>query len=80
MGDKYLELANSKIGKSILSAVGLPEPLSLQRESHASPHRLKIDVRIGISTDAVFAKPIKKILKATDANILSNDLDAKSSG
>ena len=79
MGDKYLELANSKIGKSILSAVGLPEPLALQRESHASPHRLKIDVRIGASTDAVFAKSIKKILKATDATILSNDLDAKSS-
>ena len=79
MGDKYLELANSKIGKSILSAVGLPEPLALQRESHKSPHRLKIDVRIGASTEAVFVKPIKKILKGTDATILSNDLDAKSS-
>jgi 3-oxoacyl-[acyl-carrier protein] reductase len=79
MGDKYLELANSKIGKSILSAVGLPEPLALQRESYDSPHRLKIDVRIGTSADAVFAKPIKKILKGTDANVLSNDLDAKSS-
>lgn len=79
MGDKYLELANSKIGKSILSAVGLPEPLALQRESQESPHRLKIDVRIGASTDAVFAKPIKKILKGTDANVLSDDLDAKSS-
>lgn len=79
MGDKYLELANSKIGKSILSAVGLPEPLALQRESNETPHRIKIDVRIGSSTDAVFAKPIKKILKATDATLLSNDLDTKSS-
>ena len=33
MSDKYLQFANSKIGKSILSMLGLPKPPRLIREN-----------------------------------------------
>ena len=79
MGDKYLELANSKIGKSLLSAVGLPEPVALQRESYDAPHRLQMDIRIGSSTDAAFTKQIKSILKKTDVTVLAKNSEDKSS-
>lgn len=79
MGDKYLELANSKIGKSLLSAVGLPEPVALQRESYDAPHRLQMDIRIGSSIDAAFTKQIKSILKKTDVTVLAKNSEDKSS-
>lgn len=79
MGDKYLELANSKLGKSLLSAVGLPEPVALQRESSDTAHRLQLDVRIGSATGAVFTQQINNVVSATDANLLTVDNDSKSS-
>ena len=34
MSDKYLQFANSKVGKPILSMLGLPKPPRLIREDH----------------------------------------------
>ena len=80
MSDKYLELANSKLGKSLLSAMGLPEPVILHREAAESAHRLDLDIRIGCSSEAVFGQPINNALVSTQVNLLATDnTDSKSS-
>jgi 3-oxoacyl-[acyl-carrier protein] reductase len=78
MSDKYLELANSKFGKSLLSMIGLPEPVALRREAPDSPHRLHSDIRIGSSSGAVFDDLINSALDSTEVNIVALETDAKS--
>jgi 3-oxoacyl-[acyl-carrier protein] reductase len=78
MSDKYLELANSKFGKSLLSMIGLPEPVALRREAPDSPHRLYSDIRIGSSSGAVFDDLINSALDSTEVNIVALDTAAKS--
>ena len=78
MSDKYLELANSKLGKSLLSAIGLPEPVALRREEANTAHRLHCDIRIGSSTGAVFGDLINRALDSTEANRVALDADTKS--
>lgn len=79
MGDKYLELANSKLGKSLLSIIGLPEPVTLQRESNDSPHRLNLDLRTGAAIGSAFVHQIKTAIDATDMKVLSDYDDGGSS-
>jgi len=47
MSDTYLELANSAVGKKLFAAMGLPEPVVLDREDAAQPHVLSGEVLIG---------------------------------
>ena len=73
MSDKYLELANSKFGGSLLSALGLPKPVVLMRESADRPHRLSGDVLCGSSTGAAFSENINTTLASTDIKLVSAD-------
>jgi len=73
MGDKYLELANSKLGKTLLSTVGLPEPVALQRQAFDSPHRLSLKVLMASSSGAVFSDSVRAALEATQVELVSDD-------
>ena len=79
MSDKYLELANSKLGKSLLSVVGLPEPVALHRNSEDAPHRVDLAIRTGAAMGAAFAEQISSTLAATEVQLISEDEDCKSS-
>ena len=62
MSDKYLEVANSSLGKKLFSAVGLPDPVPLKREDSAEPHKLNGQILLGSSDGAVFAKSIMSFI------------------
>ncbi len=47
MSDKYLEIANSPLGKKIFNAVGLPDPVPLRREDPQQAHNLRWSSAIG---------------------------------
>ena len=79
MSDKYLGLANSKFGGSLLSAIGLPKPVALTRESTDSPHRLSGDVLYGSSTDAAFSESINSALVSTAIKLVSAEAADKCS-
>ena len=73
MGDKYLELANSKIGKSLVSVLGLPKPQILNRESADRPHRLSGNILFAVSTGAIFADVINAVIADTDLSSIDID-------
>ncbi len=79
MGDKYLELANSKLGKTLLSTVGLPEPVALQRQAFDSLHRLSLKVLMASSSGAVFSDSVRAALEATQVELVSDDSAEKCS-
>ena len=58
MSDKYLEIANSALGKKLFSAMGLPEPVALDREDPQQPHKLSGQVLLGSSEGGLFADQI----------------------
>lgn len=66
MSDKYLQFANSKVGKPILSMLGLPKPPKLIREDQDNPHQLSDNLLCGTSTAALYGTQIKQSLEATD--------------
>lgn len=66
MGDKYLVFANSKVGRLIVSTLGLPMPPILRRESNEDAHRLSGNIHIGISTGALYATQIRQSIEQTD--------------
>lgn len=74
MGDKYLELANSKFGKTLLSTVGLPEPVALHRQNFDSPHRLSLKVLMASSSGAVFSDSVRTALEGTQVEFVSEDI------
>ena len=75
MSDKYLEVANSSLGKRIFSAVGLPDPVSLTREDSTEPHKLNGQVLLGSSDGAAFAKSIASFIDAAGVEVCSDWLE-----
>ena len=66
MGDKYLDFANSKIGRLVVSTLGLPRPPLLRRESDDRPHSLSGNIHVGISTGSLYATQIRQSLENTE--------------
>ena len=54
MTDRYLELANANLTKTILDGLGLPTPVRLKREDESNPHQLSGHVLLGSSEGASF--------------------------
>ena len=73
MSDKYLQFANSKIGKSILSMLSLPKPPRLIREDDNNPHQLSANLLCGTTTAALYGTQIKQSLEATEVVLVSED-------
>ena len=73
MSDKYLEFANSKIGKPILSALGLPVPPRLKREDVNYPHQLSGNLLCGVSTGALYTTQIKQSLEGAGLHWVNDD-------
>ena len=73
MTDKYLKFAHSKIGKPIVSLLGLPKPPKLARENATNPHYLTGDLLNGFSTNALYKSQIKQSLEETDLNFVGID-------
>ena len=73
MSDKYLQFANSKIGKSILSMLGLPKPPRLIRENENNPHQLSANLLCGTTTAALYGTQIKQSLETTELVLVSED-------
>ena len=69
MTDKYLELANSPLGKKLFSAVGLPDPVPLRREDPSQPHKLWGQVLLGASEGSVFAQSMDGFITAAGADV-----------
>jgi 3-oxoacyl-[acyl-carrier protein] reductase len=69
MSDKYLELANSTLGKAVFAAVGLPDPVPLQREDPNQPHQLRGQVLLGASDGAIFAETIGSFITIAGAEV-----------
>ena len=74
MSDKYLELANSTIGKKIFAAVGLPDPVPLTRENPRQPHKLSGDLLLGASDGAAFATTMSRFIAVAGVNVQSESL------
>lgn len=73
MSDKYLEFANSTIGKSIVSVLGLPKPPRLARENADNPHHLSGSLLFGSTTGALYATQVKQSLAATALEFVNQD-------
>lgn len=73
MSDKYLEFANSKMGKSIVSILGLPKPPRLIREDANNPHYLSGNLICGSTDGALYGTQIKQSLEATDLNLVGEE-------
>ena len=65
MTDRYLELANTNLTKTIFDGMGLPTPVRLRREDNRSPHQLSGHLLLGGSEDGRFTEVIKAMLEAT---------------
>ena len=76
MSDKYLEFANSKIGRSIVSALGLPKPLRLLREDADNPHYLSGSLLCGTTTGALYSTQIDQSLEETELNFVGEDTES----
>ena len=77
MSDKYLELANSGLGKKLFSAMGLPEPVALVRENSVTPHKLTGQLLRGGSHGAAFDDEIGQCLQETELQVCGNAMDGK---
>lgn len=76
MSDKYLQFANSKVGKPILSMLGLPKPPKLIREDQNNPHQLSGHLLFGTTTGALYGTQIKQSLEATDLVFVAEDTES----
>lgn len=77
MSDTYLEIANSPLGKKLFAAMGLPEPVVLDREDPEHPHRLSGPVLLGCAEGAQFTDQINNFLQATEAQVVSSAGDQR---
>jgi 3-oxoacyl-[acyl-carrier protein] reductase len=73
MSDKYLEFANSTIGKSIVSILGLPKPPRLARENADNPHYLSGSLLFESTTGGLYGTQVKQSLESTDLEFVSQD-------
>ena len=69
MSDKYLEIANSTLGKKIFTAIGLPDPVPLRREDAQQPHTLAGPVLMGASQGALFASSIGAFIETAGVEL-----------
>ncbi len=76
MTDRYLELANANLTKTIFDGLGLPTPVRLKREDHSSAHKLSGHVLVGCTEDGSFAKVISPCWRLPD-DIAEPDNQAK---
>ncbi|MDG2018211.1 MAG: 3-oxoacyl-ACP reductase [Porticoccaceae bacterium] len=76
MSDKYLEFANSKLGRSIVSVLGLPKPPRLIREDSNNPHYLSGNLLCGTTTGALYGTQINQSLGATEVNFVSEEAES----
>ena len=65
MTDRYLELANANLTKSLFDGLGLPTPVRLKREDNAHSHQLAGNVLLGSSQGADFSGELTSILSST---------------
>ena len=65
MTDRYLELANANLTKSLFDGLGLPTPVRLKREDNAHSHQLAGNVLLGSSQGEDFSGEITSILSST---------------
>ena len=77
MTDRYLELANANLTKTIFDGLGLPTPVRLKREDHSSAHKLSGHVLVGCTEDGSFAKVINTMLETTPLMIAEPDNQVK---
>tara|TARA_B110000046_G_C13019467_1_gene410353 strand:- start:3007 stop:4344 length:1338 start_codon:yes stop_codon:yes gene_type:complete len=75
MTDRYLELANANLTKTIFDGLGLPTPVRLKREDNSNPHQLSGHVLLGSSEGARFTQTIRSILQATDVTMAADGSD-----
>ena len=75
MTDRYLELANANLTKTILDGLGLPTPVRLKREDESNPHQLSGHVLLGSSEGASFTQAIYSILQLTSMTMAEADGD-----
>ena len=73
MTDRYLELANANITKTLFDGLGLPTPVRLIREDSNNPHQLSGHVLLGSSEGASFTKAIDSILAETPVTMASGE-------
>jgi 3-oxoacyl-[acyl-carrier protein] reductase len=76
MSDKYLELANSPLGKKLFAAVGLPDPVPLRREDPSQPHKLWGQVLLGASEGSVFAQSMDGFITAAGADVCHESMQS----
>ena len=76
MSDKYLEFANSKLGQSIVSVLGLPKPPRLIREDSNNPHYLSGNLLCGTTTGALYSTQINQSLGATEVDFVSEEAES----
>jgi 3-oxoacyl-[acyl-carrier protein] reductase len=71
MTDRYAQLVNTPIGKLVTKQIGLPQPPRLERFRDAQPV-IAGPVLLGTSgPESRLAKPLTKVLKAIEANVLT---------
>ena len=75
MTDRYLELANANLTKTIFDGLGLPTPVRLKREDESNPHQLSGHVLLGSSDGASFTQAIYSILQLTSMTMAEADGD-----
>lgn len=76
MSDKYLEFANSTIGKSIVTILGLPKPPRLARENADKPHYLSGSLLFGSTTGALYGTQVKQSLGTTALEFVNQDIQS----
>ena len=77
MSDKYLEIANSTLGKKIFTAIGLPDPVPLRREDAQQPHTLAGPVLMGASQGALFASSIGAFIETAGVELCDQSMETK---
>ena len=69
MPDKYQKLANSSLGKSLFSALGLPTPVPLERQDNTSDAIIQGKVLLGAADKAELVPALAKTLSDSGADI-----------
>ncbi len=69
MPDKYQKLANSSLGKSLFSALGLPTPVPLERQVQVSDSIIRGRVVLGAATNAELLPALAQTLSDAGADL-----------
>ena len=69
MSDRYQKIATSPLGKSLFSALGLPTPVTLDRQKSADADFIKGKVLVGASVGATLLGHVTRTLASSSAEI-----------